>query len=319
MRAAPNTTLRIVGALIVAAWSAVATATVDGPRPADHLRLGHDARVVVFAPHPDDETIGAGGLIRRLVREHASVQVVFMTSGDGYPDAVRAALHGRAPHASDYLAYGRQREREALAAAHRLGVPPDAVHFLGFPDGGLDALWESHWSDNRPYTSPFTARSRPPYSGVFDPGLLYDGESLIIAISRVVLAERPTLVVIPHPDDVHPDHAATARFVVEALDRLRGHHQLPHTVELLAYLVHDPLWPPRASETAALPPPGRIQDTEWIALPLTPDEQAAKATALRAYGSQLAFMSDLLERFLRPNELFGRVDPALLARIAARH
>src|SRR5262245_642950 len=143
MRAAPNTILRIAGVLLVAAWSAVATATVEGPRPADRLRLGRDARVVVFAPHPDDETIGAGGLIHRLVREHASVQIVFMTSGDGYPDAVRAALHGRAPHASDYLAYGRQREREGLAAARRLGVPADAVQFLGFPDGGLDALWEA--------------------------------------------------------------------------------------------------------------------------------------------------------------------------------
>jgi hypothetical protein len=30
-------------------------------------------------------------------------------------------------------------------------------------------------------------------------------------------------------------------------------------------------------------------------------------------------MPDLLERFLRPNELFGRVDPGVIARIASRH
>jgi LmbE family N-acetylglucosaminyl deacetylase len=309
----------IVGALVLASWAVVAMASPDGARTMEPLRLGHRARVVVVAPHPDDETIAAGGLVRRLVAADATVHVVFVTSGDGYPDAVRAALHGRQPTPADYLAYGSLRRREALAATRRLGLPRAAVHFLAFPDGGLDALWQSHWDRDRPYTSPYTATDSPPYPGVVDPDLEYDGQDLTAALARVLATVHPTLVVMPHPDDVHLDHAATARFVVEAIERLHARHVLPRDVELLTYLVHDPLWPPAPAETATLPPPSRIHDTQWLALPLSAGEQATKAAALHAYASQLAIMPDFLERFLRPNELFGRVDPGVIARIASRH
>ena len=56
----------VVGALLLASWSVVAMASSDASRTVEPLRLGHEARVVVVAPHPDDETIAAGGLMRRL-------------------------------------------------------------------------------------------------------------------------------------------------------------------------------------------------------------------------------------------------------------
>src|SRR5262249_59117899 len=132
-----------------------------------------------------------------------------------YPDAVRGRLRGRAPSPADSLAYGAVGRRGALAAARRLGLPRDAVHFLAFPDGGLDALWQSHWERDRPYTSPYTRTDSPPYPGVVDHHLEYDGQDLTAALTHELAAVHPTLVVMPHPDDVHLDHAATARFVVE--------------------------------------------------------------------------------------------------------
>src|SRR5262249_13705610 len=108
-------------------------------------------------------------------------------------------------------------------------------------------------------------------------------------------------------------------FVVEAIERLQARHVLPHDVELLAYLVHDPLWPPTRAETATLPPPSRIHDTQWLALPLPAHEQAANAGPLQTDRRPLPVLPALLARFLRPNELFGRVDPGVIARIAARH
>jgi LmbE family N-acetylglucosaminyl deacetylase len=309
----------VVAALALVGWSVVAMASSDASRLGEPLRLGHAARVVLVAPHPDDETIAAGGLIRRLVDAGATVHVVFVTSGDGYPDAVRASLHGRTPAPADYLAYGSLRRREALDATRRLGLSRGSVHFLAFPDGGLDALWQAHWGRDRPYTSPFTGSDSPPYPGVVDPHAEYDGQDLTAALAEALAAVHPTLVVMPHPDDVHLDHAASARFVVEAMERLHARHELPRDLELITYLVHDPLWPPTAAETATLPPPRRIHDTQWLQFPLSGKEQAAKARTLRAYASQLAMMPDLLERFLRPNELFGRVDPGVIARIASRH
>ena len=310
----------MIASALLAGACAVLVAHAAEPA-VEPLRLPERPRVIVFAPHPDDETIAAGGLIQQLTHAGADVHVVFLTNGDGYPEAVRKEFRTTEPTGADFVAFGRRRQHEALVAVHRLGVHRSAVHFLGFPDGGLDQLWQDHWSRSRPYVSPFTDEDSPPYSDAFDPDLDYDGQDLTAAISRLLRDVRPTVIVMPHPDDMHHDHAATAFFVTEAADRLRTHNVIPHDVTILAYLVHDPLWPPTKAETARLPPPAadRFTDTRWFDLPLTTEQQEAKAAALRAYSSQLDIMPDLLNRFLRPNELFGQVQPSVLARIASRH
>ena len=81
-------------------------------------------RVVVFAPHPDDEVIGCGGTIAAHVNAADTVSIVYLTSGEAgslnvLPDEVRVI-----------------REAEARQGAERLGVK-DLV-FLRFPDGYLD-------------------------------------------------------------------------------------------------------------------------------------------------------------------------------------
>src|SRR5262249_60015636 len=163
---------------------AASRASVGRSRPVEPLRGTRSARVVVLPPQPGEGRIAVGGLLHRMAGAHATVQVVFVTNGDGYPDAVRETLH-RPPRQADYLAYGRLRQREAQAAAKRLGVPRDAVDFLGFPDGGLDTLWQAHWARTRPYTSPYTATDMPPYGDVVDPELEYDGQDLTAAILRI--------------------------------------------------------------------------------------------------------------------------------------
>ena len=45
-------------------------------------------KVVIFAPHPDDETIGMGGLIQKLKSEGKDVHIVVMCSGNGIPDKI---------------------------------------------------------------------------------------------------------------------------------------------------------------------------------------------------------------------------------------
>ncbi len=88
-------------------------------------------RILVIAPHQDDETLGCGGLIARHRAASRDVQLLFVTDGAAaYRDAIesqRAALRSR-------------RQAEALAAAEALSVPADAIHFLDTPDGTLDRL-----------------------------------------------------------------------------------------------------------------------------------------------------------------------------------
>lgn len=82
-------------------------------------------RTIVFAPHPDDETLGCGGVISGLRSRGAEVWVVVLTDGGGshpsLPPAELAAL----------------RAEELRAATRALGVSDDHLVLLGFPDGHL--------------------------------------------------------------------------------------------------------------------------------------------------------------------------------------
>src|SRR5262245_61053719 len=195
-------------------------------------------RLLVVSPHPDDETIGAAGLIQRVLHAGGAVQVVFMTSGDGYPAGVTVARHVQHPQAQDYRAYGMQRQAEAKQALATLGVPGKNVVFLGFPDSGLCSLQMTYPLDNgRNYLSPFTLEDRPPKADVVLPSIEYNGEDLTKELTWVLAHFRPTIVVTVHPLDRHPDHCATYRFVSEALHALpKDGTALPPT--LLTFLVH---------------------------------------------------------------------------------
>jgi len=81
-------------------------------------------RVAVVMPHPDDETIGAGGVISLHLAAGDRVCVVCVTNGN----ASRAG--GLTPEAMALT-----REREFHTAISALGAPES--HFLGFPESAL--------------------------------------------------------------------------------------------------------------------------------------------------------------------------------------
>lgn len=95
------------------------------------LRLGAPRAALVFAPHPDDEVIGAFGLIQALLRLGTRVRIVVVTDG--------GASHPSSP-AWPRARLARQRRRESLWALRRLGVTAAQVRFLALPDGGLPEL-----------------------------------------------------------------------------------------------------------------------------------------------------------------------------------
>jgi len=284
------------------------------------LALPPKSRVILFAPHPDDETLAAGGLLTRLVHQHAAVRVVFVTNGDGYPEAVKEGFHLQRPTDEDYLELGELREREALAATRHLGLQKRDVSFLGFPDGGLAELWRTHWLRTRPYTSPYTKEDSPPYIDMVNPDVEYDGQDLTSVITRLLRDFLPTVVIMPNPFDRHPDHEHTAYFVTEALSNLQDQGVLARDIVLLTYLVHYPSWPiVRAPAFDRCFRDNRLPFTHWTETELSPAESTAKRAALAEYRSQLDVMNGFLRLFLCRNELFGNLDAKLLAKIAAIH
>jgi len=289
--------------------------------PVGTLKLEPTTRLLIVAPHPDDEVIGAGGLIQRAVALGLPVHVIFVTSGDGYPEALRKDLHLSNPTGEAYVEMGEIRQREALRVLDGLGVSQDDVSFLGFPDGGLGGLWREYWSSDRPYRSPYTKQLHPPYADSVDPNVEYSGVDLVEVLERVLRSFSPTLIVIPHPNDVHPDHAAAGEFTIEAVDNLQEDGSLRRDVEVVTYLVHHGMWPDSNSGAAELKPPGPewIPATDWLTFPLSDDERHGKEAALRGYESQMEVMEEFLMRFVRTNELFGELRPAVQKQIAEVH
>ncbi len=83
--------------------------------------------VVVLAPHPDDETLGCGGLLASAFTDRGA-HVICMTDGS-------ASHPGSTLWPPDRLA--RQRHRELVDALTCLGGGEDDLTWLGFPDGAL--------------------------------------------------------------------------------------------------------------------------------------------------------------------------------------
>lgn len=177
-------------------------------RPASEDRaaveIGPTDRILVIAPHPDDESLGAGALIYRACQVGAHVSVLYLTDGENNPWAQRASERRLVISASDSARFGATRRAEALAALSHLGVRPDAVVRLGWPDQGVTTMLVER-----------------PASGV-------------AALARIFRAFCPTLVVAPSRLDLHPDHSA-AGVLTHLAQQVSPNAPRPRN---LAYLIH---------------------------------------------------------------------------------
>ena len=267
-------------------------------------------RLLVFAPHPDDETLGAAGLMRQARLQGDDVRVVILTNGDGFRISAAQEFHELAVSPKDFVRYGYLRQTEARTALSVLGIPAASVHFLGYPDRGLMPMWINHWAAASPTASAYTLADHSPYSDAATPNAPYCGAALLTDIKQQMIAEQPTDIYVTHPSDDHPDHAAASIFVRTAFEQLQA-SGLPwaRTAHLHYYLVHRGDWPTPQGlhENAALLPPGPMMslDTHWTALPLTLRDTQKKYTAIKRYKSQVEMSSRFLYSFARQNELFG--------------
>ncbi len=172
-------------------------------------------RTLVLAPHPDDESIGAGGLLAHIAHGGGTIRVVFLTSGDNNPWPQRAYRRRWPISQRDRLAWGRLRRREARQALRTLGVPNACATFLGFPDDGLASI------------------------------LRKDRDRLVEPIAKAIRDFKPTLMIVPSIEDFHADHRATYRATMRALFP----PDMPKPA-VLSYVVHGK--PRRETDTIAV-------------------------------------------------------------------
>jgi N-acetyl-1-D-myo-inositol-2-amino-2-deoxy-alpha-D-glucopyranoside deacetylase len=301
--------LAILGglALMVAAFASWSVLRAPDESEATGLYAGSlGARVLVIAPHPDDEVIAPGGLTATAIASGATVRTVVVTAGDGFKKAARL-ISGGPLSPKVFRELGTLRFPETQASFEALGVPPGDRVYLGYGDASVPALWDEGWDRDVVARNGCTST---PYPFAFTAGAPYRGASLAADLGRILEEYAPTSVVYPDPDDNHPDHWSTAAFVEYVLES-RGYEGDRYTY--LAHFGHYP-FPWAYLPNAYMRPPADLVDqgTEWHSLALTEAARETKARALSQHRSQLRIphMYVYLRSFLRRNELFGTYAPA---------
>ena len=169
----------------------------------DTLRFTPTDRILVVAPHPDDESIATGGLIQAARAAGAAVRVIVLTDGDANVWPQRWIEKRWRIDAAARARWGARRREEARQAMRVLGLRDGDAVFFGLPDLGLTDL-------------------------------LMRADASVPARLRVAIAEfAPTCIVLPSLADRHPDHSAANVLVRLALDGSAGTWP-----RLLAFAVH---------------------------------------------------------------------------------
>ncbi len=294
----------ILLALFYGWWHSHAARKSHEPVQWAPLVLTPQDRILILAPHPDDEVLGCAGIVQRAKQMNLPIRVVFLTYGDS--NQWSFLLYRRHPVWSPKAVkrMGLIRHSESEAAAHRLGLSPENLVFLGYPDLGMMTIWNAHWAGRPPYRSLLTKVTTVPYENALRPGALYRGEEVLRDLESVLRAFRPTKIFVSHPADYHPDHRALYLFTQIALWDL----QKEMRPAVYPYLIHFKRWPnPKRyrPDQFLSPPVPFISHVSWYSSLLSPEEIKQKRLALEEHKTQVASAEESLLAFVRPNELFG--------------
>ena len=160
--------------------------------------------VLVVAPHPDDETLGCGGAIALLRQLNIVVKVLIVSDGtQSHPNSIAYP-----PPVLKQL-----RERESLAALAILGVAPEAVTFLGLPDGAVPIASAEVMipglgdTETRRHKDTET-NTRRKYRDAID------------SICQYLTDLTPSIMFLPWRKDPHPDHRASWQLFTTACKQL---------------------------------------------------------------------------------------------------
>lgn len=269
-------------------------------------------RILIFAPHPDDEVLASGGVIggARLAELPAEVRVVVATNGDA--SSSTAVLNGYNPISQTaYRRIAQMRQQESIQALQTLGVPAENIMFLGFPDRGLEAIWQRHWLGDTPFYSRYTGLSQSSNSLNAPNDLPYTGSALLGQIRQILADFNPDAIILPHFQDAHADHRALANFVVlaVALNQAEG---LSSPATLFSYV----MWlntSPRAisvrldRDVQRLPVRFDANPADWVRYSLAAKTLANKSAALRSFQSQSRGLRTLFSSANAHTEIFNRL------------
>lgn len=263
-------------------------------------------RVLILAPHPDDESIGTGGVIQRALASGAFVKIACLTNGDHNQWSFilyekRIPLRNR-----EFIHLGEVRRSETITALKLIGLSQQQVTFLGYPDAGTLEIMANYWDTSKPFRSLLTRISQVPYQECLSCGSPYVGESILKDLKTVLLDYRPTKIFVSHPVDFNRDHQSLYLFLQVALWDLESQMNRP---AVYPFLVHAFGWPRPIGfhPELKLSPPEDLAGSgiSWQELALTNSEISTKRKMLSVYKTQFEFYPSYPLTYARKNELFG--------------
>jgi LmbE family N-acetylglucosaminyl deacetylase len=148
------------------------------------------SRLILVAPHPDDESLACSVILQRATRAGARVRVIYATDGDNNPWPQRVVQRKWRLTEFDCARWGQLRRQEAMNALEVLGVDHSDVAFLGLPDQGLTNL------------------------------LLSGCDQTVARFAHCITEWAPTDILGPDLSDTHPDHSALAVMLRVVLEKL---------------------------------------------------------------------------------------------------
>ena len=266
----------------------------------------HD-RIVVVAPHPDDEVLGAGGVIQQALAAGADVRVIYLTNGDHNQIAFKLYRHTLFLRARQYLASASNATRRG--PGHQPArVTGGSSDLPGYPDWVTLQIWRDSWDPADPVRSDATRATAVPYKDAFGYQHPYRPASIEADMVTLLRKFRPTMIFVPHPADSNRDHRAAANFLrLAALDVVAdGLHPT-----IYYYLVHFGHWSRPYHyhpELELKPPTPLLDDGDWKTLPLTRDQTEKKYKAILLNRTETTIGQYFLVSLARANELFATID-----------
>ncbi|MCX6724750.1 MAG: PIG-L family deacetylase [Candidatus Shapirobacteria bacterium] len=269
--------------------------------------LTKDDRLLILAPHIDDEVISSAGVIQEANKIGATVKIVYMTNGDENLSSLIGREKIITLNPNDFITLGEQRMNEAQKAAQILGLQQEDLIFLGYPDLGLIHLLNKNFDEKNPYNSQGTKFDYNPYHGTYKEGQNYTGSNVVENLKEILKDFQPTIIIAPHLRDQHPDHRATFQF----LEKVLTEEKIKPRV--FAYFVHYPLFPSQKKlqpNQFLYPPKKLFSQKGWFSFDITPEQENKKLEAVNQNKSQLKFLHiyNLLQSFVKRNEIFEEME-----------
>jgi glycosyltransferase involved in cell wall biosynthesis/LmbE family N-acetylglucosaminyl deacetylase len=203
--------------------------------------LARGKKVLILAPHEDDEVLMCSGIITHALKNGADLKVVVATNGDS--KGRKNALI---------------RMRETVRAMKYLGLSAANIVFLGYGDCKqgksrfLTLLYEAATDDtlvsSQVGTHSYSIPEIPEYHyQKYGVHARYDRATFRRDLESLITEFNPDHIFVSSLYDCHPDHVGLYRFTVESIINIKRYNPKFSPI-MHEYLIHphkiDDYWPP---------------------------------------------------------------------------